>query len=369
MKSQGQKSRVNSSMSKKERREALKAGERKRRKQKIEEQMRKAKIAKEAYIRNTKERILSGDYTEYQVKTVYFVKEIPVTCDIDGSKLIDVKHTSFYMYGVKVKAHAHCCIRCNSAYLKEEKREEIKEKVDNLKGRPSPLPMANSQGSVTMTEAIKSSAQRVGDESQRLPYEDLPGGVENISRESKVVQVYANKSHCQECENRYGRVTTVNRTAVVDTLDGKTENINVMFCKGCGQYFVSVVTLEQYKTLYGGLLIECRLPPDLMPNQQACFDFAPDSVLSRCGYTVKEGVHQEHRQAVLRYILETSKATKHEIIERINRLISFHEKQSNYYGACQRWKEDIQYVNEYMIDHQKKIYGLEFVPAGNLKKK
>lgn len=177
--------------------------------------------------------------------------------------------------------------------------------------------------------------------------------------------MYSNKCHCQKCEDKYKLVTTVNRTAVVDTIEGKIENINVMFCKGCGQYFVSIVTLDQYKTIYGGLLIECRLPPDLISNQQSWFDFAPDSVLSRCGYTVKEGVPQEHRQAVLRYILETGKATKYEITEKIKSFISFRKTQSKYYGACQRWKENIKYVNEYMIHHQKKIFGLEFVPAGS----
>lgn len=69
-------------------------------------------------------------------------------------------------------------------------------------------------------EATKLLPQREGEGNQQLPYEDLPGGVENISRENKVVQVYSNKCHCQKCEDKYKLVTTVNRTAVVccDTL-------------------------------------------------------------------------------------------------------------------------------------------------------
>lgn len=453
----GKKTKAIPSISNKKRRTARRAKGSQERNRKVMERKLKAR---EAGIREIRERILKGDYTEYHVKTVNFVEKIPVSCDIDGDELVDVKHASFDMYGVKVKAHAYCCIRCNSAYLREDKREEIQEKINDLKKKSAPLPKVtpqnsglnvshilyqipalgisdtrcpfckkvfdtavnikyysmndvgqminkratlqgcrqcgavfadrqqmnaikndnfkkkvytispyNYQNAGAMMEATKLSPQREGEGNQQLPYEDLPGGVENISRENKVVQVYSNKCHCQKCENKYKRVTTVNRTAVVDTIEGKTENINVMFCKGCGQYFVSIVTLDQYKTIYGGLLIECRLPPDLIPNQQSWFDFAPDSVLSRCGYTVKEGVPQEHRQAVLRYILETGKATKYEIIEKINSFISFRETQSKYYGACQRWKEDIKYVNEYMIHHQKKIFGLEFVPAGSLKKK
>lgn len=423
---------------------------------KNEKESEKKKKAKEAGIKEMRERILSGNYKEYRVKKVYFDDKIPRFCPLDGDELLDVKHVSFEMYGTKVKAHAHCCIRCNSAYLLQKKRTEIQQLVDELKAKKKPQPKPSTQpkqppftiahalnqipvletdksqcpfcGKVfdsvvgiqyhvidstgqiikkhanlhgcryckavfadkrqissiqtendkkivhtilprfyqdakSLMDATKLTPQQEEASKLPLPYEDMVNGVENISRESKVVQVYTNRCHCQKCENKYKRITTVNRTAVVDTLDGTAANINVMFCKGCGQYFVSIVTIEQYKTIYGGVLMECEVSRDFSSNQYSWFDFAPDSILSRCGYTVKEGVSRDYRQAILRYILETGKATKYEIIEKINSFISFRDNQPKYEGACQRWREDIKFVNEHMLYKQKKVYGLEFKAA------
>lgn len=440
-------------LSKKEQKAKNKAEQQQKKKEKEAE---KKKKAKEAGIKEMRERIISGNYKEYRVKKVHFVDKIPQFCTIDGDELLDVKHVSFEMYNTKVKAHAHCCIRCNSAFLLQKKQAEIQQLVSELqaKKKPQTKPAAQPkqpaftvshilnqipaletsktqcpfcgqsfdgvvgikyhvidttgqiikkhtnlqscrhckavfadkeqlhsirtenykkkihtisplsyQNAKAMMEATKLTPQQEEASKLPLPFEDQADGIENISRESKVVQVYANKCHCQKCENKYKRITTVNRTAVVDTLDGSTANINVMFCKGCGQYFISIVTLEQYKTIYGGILMECKVSHDFSPNQYSWFDFAPDSILSRCGYTVKEGVSRDYRQAILRYILETGRATKYEVIEKINSFISFRENQPKYEGACQRWREDIKFVNEYMIHRQKKVYGLEFKAA------
>lgn len=276
---------------------------------------------------------------------------------------IDVQFYSFNYVGRSGPHHTALkgCRQCQAVFATTETLDRVKK---NYFGHtvhtilPDAYPSA-----VEMMQATKQLPHQEEASKMPLPYEEIGDSVENISRESKVVQVYANKCHCQKCENKYNRVTTVNRTAVVDTLDGSTADINVMFCKGCGQYFVSIVTLAQYRTIYGGLLMECKVSHDLVPSQYAWFDFASDSILSRCGYTVKEGVSREYRQAILRYILETGKATKYEIIEKINSFISFRENQKKYDGACQRWREDIKYVNEYMIHKQKKVYGLEFKTA------
>jgi hypothetical protein len=440
-------------LSKKEQKTKTKAKPQQKKKEKEAE---KKKKAKEAGIKEMREHIISGNYKEYRVKKVHFVDRIPQFCTIDGDELLDVKHVSFEMYDTKVKAHAHCCIRCNSAYLLQKKQAEIQQLVGALQAKKKPQPKPaiqpkqpaftishilnqipvletnnaqcpfcghpfdgavgvkynvidttgqinkkhtnlqscryckavfadkeqlysmrtvnykkkihtisphSYQNAKAMMEATKLTPQQEEVSKLPLPFANQANRAENISRGNNVVWVYSNKCHCQKCEKIYQRVTTVNVTAVVDTIDGSTADINVMYCEGCGQYFVSVVTLEQYKTIYGGLLVECKLSHDFSPSQYSWFDFAPDSILSRCGYTVKEGISRDYRQAILRYILETGKATKYEIIEKINSFISFRENQPKYEGACQRWREDIKFVNEYMILKQKRVYGLEFKAA------
>ena len=308
---------------------------------------------------------------EYVLQRIPFLTSNSTYCPFCG-KLLDqitgVKYYSFSPNGEKKQHHGavNGCKNCKAIYANSYALEHMnKTHWGHTIHTVNPSDYSNA---VEMMEATKITKHQESKIDLPLPFEDKINGAENISRERKIVQVYANKCHCQKCENKYKRVTTVNRTAVVDTLDGSTANINVMFCKGCGQYFVSIVTLEQYKTIYGGILMECKVSHDFSPNQYSWFYFAPDSVLSRCGYTVKESVSRDYRHAILRYILETGKATKHEIIEKINSFISFRDNQPKYEGACQRWREDIKFVSEYKIHKQKKVYGLEFKPSKSLQK-
>lgn len=335
------------------------------------EELRQAKLAKtqrklkayEASIQKTYQRIKDDDYKEYHIKNslnhVHFLPNIPTVCPVDGNELIYVQRVSFDMFGVKVKTQANCCIRCNSAYLPESKKPIFREKARKLKEdqKVSKPPVTNADNKQPEKQVPQEQAR------EPLPLEMLGSEIENISSKGKIVQVYVNKCHCQKCEAKYHRVTITNRTAVVDTVERGAVNINVMFCMGCGQYFVSIVTLEQFKSIYGGLLAECVIPNDINLREYSWINFAPDTVLSRCGYTVKEGISRSYRQTVLQYILESGKASKYEIIEKINSFISLRENRPQYAGACKRWKEDIQFVNEYMIDSQKKVYGLEFKSA------
>lgn len=274
------------------------------------EELRQSKLAKtqrklkayEAGIQKMHQRIRDDDYKEYHIRNslnnVHFVSDIPVTCPVDGNQLIHVQRVSFDMFGVKVKTHADCCIRCNSAYLPETKKQMFREKARTLKEEQK---VSKPQHVVKWDEKHSENKEKEEQTLEPLPFEMLGSELENISSKSKTVRVYISKCHCLKCETKYNRVTTINRTAVVDTVEGGTVNINVMFCMGCGQYFVSVVTLEQYKSIYGGLLAECIVPNDVNLSQYSWINFAPDTVLSRCGYTVKEGISRSYRQAVLHF--------------------------------------------------------------------
>ena len=123
---------------------------------------------------------------------------------------------------------------------------------------------------------------------------------------------------------------------------------------------MNYTSFQLYRRTHGGLLLEYRFTGELAENNSAEYNFAPDSILSRCGYTVQHGVSEAYRRAVLRYILDSGKATKREIIELITGFIDLREYNPMYDGACARWRSDIFYVNQYRIQEQKKVYGLSF---------
>ena len=99
------------------------AAERQQKKQTITSETR------EAAILQIKDRILSGAYKSYHAKSVRFVEKTPSNCPLDGDELLDIKNTCFNIQGRDVKAAAHCCIRCGTAYLLEKRKEDFQKSL------------------------------------------------------------------------------------------------------------------------------------------------------------------------------------------------------------------------------------------------
>ena len=185
----------------------------------------------------------------------------------------------------------------------------------------------------------------------------------NLSYEPNTkVWVYAERCHCAACQKKYGRNTIQNRTALVETITHKTIQMTVQFCTGCGKYYMNLSTFQQYCKKYGGILLECVMTPELCQQNASWLNFRPDTVLSRCGYSVREGIPQEYRQTVLAYILDSGRASKHEILELITRFIRI--RHTRMPAACKRWEEDLLFVSRYQIQRQPQVKGLTFRRAG-----
>lgn len=196
-----------------------------------------------------------------------------------------------------------------------------------------------------------------------LPYEKDHTKNVNLSGSGNAVWIYANKCRCLHCERVYQRKTVINKTAVVDAVTCNNISIDIMFCMGCGKYFVNIATLEAKEKAYGILLFERRFADDLLKNNTYGFDFAPDSILSRCGYSVRDGIPQSHRQAILRYVMEVVGVGKAEIEEKINMFLHFHRKIKGHEESCGRWEEDLQFLHNYNIEIQEKVYSPKFLQA------
>lgn len=68
------------------------------------------------------------------------------------------------------------------------------------------------------------------------------------------------------------------------------------------------------------------------------------------------------RQTVLAYILDSGRASKHEILELITRFIQI--RHTRMPAACKRWEEDLLFVSRYQIQRQPQVKGLTFRRAG-----
>lgn len=167
---------------------------------------------------------------------------------------------------------------------------------------------------------------------------------------SKELLIFAQKCYCRKCAEKYEVNTIISRTAKVYTKNGELKDVNVQFCMGCGQYFMNSRSLFAYHKMYGALDFQFVLDSDVKPVGCYWDTFAPDSVLSRNGYSVKEEVSRIQRQDILAGLLTYHIAEKYEILSLLNQFIRLHE--STHFLACARWQEDIQFVNQYNIEQQ-----------------
>lgn len=203
----------------------------------------------------------------------------------------------------------------------------------------------------------------------RFPYNETTWGKKfpNLTHitESKELLIYGKKCSCRKCEEKYKTSTTVSRTAEVFSIDGKRCKVNVQFCMGCGQYFMDSRSLISYHGMYGKFDFKYIISNDVYPNNpQTGGLFAEDSVLSRHGYNVKAKTPRIYRQDILACLMTYHIAEKHEIIALLNQFIWFHEK--THPAACDRWMEDIEFVNHFNIDNQKNVGLLRIRQAGKL---
>jgi hypothetical protein len=169
--------------------------------------------------------------------------------------------------------------------------------------------------------------------------------------QDKKVNLYSLFCHCSACIEKYGTDTIVDCNALVATRKGALERVTVQFCQGCGRYFMNYATFEAYNKRYGGILCECTFS-NVNGQYENEFGFAPDSILSRCGYSVKAEISQDERQCILQFILDSGRASKWELQELMSRFINIRMNMPSMQGAIERWKEDIAFVADYKADAQ-----------------
>lgn len=189
---------------------------------------------------------------------------------------------------------------------------------------------------------------------------NTPEKEDDIVEPSKFIQVYRLKCHCSQCFYRYGIDTIENRKATVLTTRGKRALIGVQYCQKCGNYYVNIETLKSFSKLYGHPLIELKFEGRLA-NEFYGMGYS-DSILSRHGYTVKAGTPKSERQRVIKYLLDSNISTKYELIELISSFIQIRKYMPEMQKACERWREDIQFINLYQIDRQKYAGTLTLLP-------
>lgn len=261
-----------------------------------------------------------------------------------------------------------CCRKCHATFLMYETYRKL---LTSIKPRMiyvfDPMLCKNWEEAVKIAQfkSINRQTQQPPiPKHPSLPFElppDYKTNLPNISlfEPGKYIWLYATKCHCHHCEKKYKRDTIRNRTALVQTISGTTVKVNVEYCAGCGEYFMNAASLKAYNQKYGCILAEFYSSKDYSGGGWDGFDnFNPDSVLSRCGYNVRQGTPKEYRQQIIAFILNTGKASKYRLLELLESFINVHWY--SHPAACKRWQEDVLFINDFEIQKQEIVTGLTF---------
>lgn len=184
---------------------------------------------------------------------------------------------------------------------------------------------------------------------------------------NKYLLIYANKCHCNECEKRYRTNTICERAAYVETAKGDKVKVSVQFCMGCGKFFMNLKSYYGYTKKYGPLKFHYTLDSGITLNKDIWNGFQEDSILSQNGYSVRQGVSKSQRQAVLANILDNHLAPKYVVVELLSQFIRIQHNRLP--EACQRWQEDLAFVNDYQIDSRKIVGELKMTQAGKFQQR
>lgn len=288
-------------------------------------------------------------------------------CTFCGAPMpnVNVKYYVFDEHNAPAPRYTNAwsCAHCKAAFLDKNqllfvRRYMGKHRIYTI----NPEDYANATDMMADTKEPP-TGMRLNSSQCELPYEESCTKHVNLSKCGNTVWVYSNKCRCLHCERLYQRKTVISKTAVVDSVMRKNISIDIMFCMGCGKYFVNAATLEVKEKVYGILLFERKFTKEVLNNNTYGFDFAPDSILSRCGYSVRDGIPQSYRQAILRYAMEVVGISKSEIEEKINMFLHFHRRIKGHEESCGRWEDDIQFLHDYNINRQGKVQNPQFLQA------
>lgn len=137
----------------------------------------------------------------------------------------------------------------------------------------------------------------------------------------------------------------------------KLNPFNVYYAEKRDIYFINKSSYDLYREKYGLPFLK------LIPGEysEINYDLRPESQLHIYGYSLEYGNTKARRQEVLAFLIDSGLMKKNQIQNHIEWLINTHHNSLNYTNACDKWKDDLLFVNEYNIDVQKKILAKGFV--------
>lgn len=133
--------------------------------------------------------------------------------------------------------------------------------------------------------------------------------------------------------------------------------MDVYYSRRQNRYFINEETYRVYRARYG--LPYVRLVPGESGGKLDYGDLRQNSELNLYGYTVAKAAEMTTgaRQRLLQQLMDNGLMSKHQIVNHLEWLIHRQSGRIRMEDACDCWREDLRFVNNYKIQDQRKIRG------------
>ena len=145
-------------------------------------------------------------------------------------------------------------------------------------------------------------------------------------------------------------------TGILVSLDGKGIKININHCKTCDMCFIDYYDYKKYRETYGPLMGNISFSEEIFPKGKGFANLSDESILHLCGYTVKKqaNLSENERHYILGNIMDHNILKKNEIMDYLKLFIKSRKNIPNMQDAVQKWEDDLDWVEYYRIDKQRK---------------
>lgn len=137
--------------------------------------------------------------------------------------------------------------------------------------------------------------------------------------------------------------------------------VNVFYEKSSQMYFINETTYETIRQRYG--LPYLRIKSAQLAEGNSFEELRAHSELNLLGYNVGSaaGNTSQRRQRLLKDIMDSGLLSKSEIISHLEWLVNTREYMTNMQNAVRDWQKDLQFVRNYNINQQRKIWANCFI--------
>jgi len=131
---------------------------------------------------------------------------------------------------------------------------------------------------------------------------------------------------------------------------GKEISFTAFHCSECGKYYTTADIIKKHFALLGFPLIHLEFR--LSQNQRNA-----ESEMMIYGYNVKSGgLSTYERHKILSYMLSFGLLSKAKIIATLQDHINYNGQRENMENAVEKWKSNLQFVQNFNLDEQRKIF-------------